>query len=77
MCKHPTAPQVGTLFEKEEATPAVLSLLRETKVSQMVSMAALEEGRGVKERGGGGARPAVSINLVPVMEVEAHKQRRL
>ena len=43
---------MGTLFDKEEATPTVLSFLRETKVSRMVSMVALGGGGGVEEGSG-------------------------
>ena len=67
---------MGTLFDKEEATPTVLSFLRETKVSRMVSMVALGGGGGVEERERTSARPAVSTNPAPVTEVEVHKQRR-
>ena len=33
--KHSRVPQVRVLFEKKEATPAVLAFLRETKVGQV------------------------------------------
>lgn len=38
-----------TLFEEDEATPAVLAFLRETKVGEVVLPAALGGGRGVEE----------------------------
>ena len=44
--KHIRAPPAKTLFEREEAPPVVLISLREAKLSQMVSLAALGGGGG-------------------------------
>ena len=41
--KHPRAPSVWEMFEDEQATKAVLTFLRDTRVGCMVSLAPLEE----------------------------------
>ena len=51
--KHPRAPTAGPLFRDERATPAVLQLLRDTKVGSMVALASRGEGEeweGLEDR---------------------------
>lgn len=45
--EHPRVPRIKTLFEDEQAIPAVLTLLQDTKVGEMVSLAVLRGERGV------------------------------
>lgn len=60
--KHIRALWTKTLFEREKDTPAVLTFLREARVGEMVSRAALGRGRGVGAspvgEGGEGGEPA-------------------
>ena len=47
--RHPTAPRIGKHFGDERATLAVLAFLRDTKVGEFVSLAALGGGAGGEE----------------------------
>ena len=47
--RHPRAPRISSPFGDERATPAVLTFLRDTKVGEFVSLAALGGGAGVEE----------------------------
>lgn len=62
--KHPPAPQVKTLFEEGEATPAVLTFLRETKVGQMVGVFSFTSNPLRAARGAVGAA-AVPLQTYP------------
>ena len=59
--KHPRAPSFRVLFQHDRATPAVLTLLRETKFGRMTSLHPGEEERegGIAEEEGveGGPGP--------------------
>lgn len=57
-----------TLFEDEEATPAVLTFRWETKAGEMVSLAALPVGGG---EGGGGEDPVGADGAGPLVRMRS------
>ena len=44
--EHPRAPSARQLFQDDRAIPAVLTLLRETKVGRVINLASLGKGLG-------------------------------